>query len=472
MTTAAPTDTAPAPDRLDPAVLRMALVLVAGAMAPLLDSTIVNIAFGTLAHDLHTTLATVQWVGTGYLLALAMTVPLTGWAADRFGAKRMWLISLALFMIGSALCGIAWNIGSLITFRVIQGVGGGLMLPILQTMLMRAAGGKNIGRLTAVITLPALLGPILGPVLGGLIIGHLNWHWIFYVNVPVCLLAIALAWRYLPADSARSTTRLDVIGLLLLSPGVAAVIYGLAEVGDHGGFGHAAVLIPMLGGGALIALFARHALHTTEPAVDLRLFRTRSFSAASALMFTTGLSLFGSMLLLPLFYQQARGASIVMAGLLLAPQGIGSLIARAAGPLTDRLGPRPVVLLGMVCTVLGTLPFAFADRHPATLLLAGALVLRGIGLSSVNLAVLAGAYTDLNRAEIPHASSATRINQQLGGAFGAAVFAVILQSQLHAHAGAQALAFAHTFTWAVAFAAIGLLPALFMPRKKDPATAG
>jgi MFS family permease len=155
-------------ERLDPALLKLAGILVAGAMAPLLDSTIINVALGTLGRDLHTSLAAVQWVVTGYLLALAMAIPATGWLVGRFGAKRMWMFSLALFLAGSMLCGVAWNTGALVAFRVLQGAGGGLMLPILQTLLMRAAGGRGLGRLMATITIPALVGPILGPVIGGL----------------------------------------------------------------------------------------------------------------------------------------------------------------------------------------------------------------------------------------------------------------------------------------------------------------
>src|SRR3569833_1109702 len=181
-------------DRLDPALLKLAGDLVVGALAPLLDSTIVNVAIGTLGRDLHTSLAAVQWVITAYLLALAMTIPATGWLAGRFGAKRMWLISLVLFLAGSMLCGVAWNAGSLIVFRVVQGVGGGLLLPILQTLRMRAAGGRQVGRLMATVTLPALVGPILGPVIGGLIVGGSSWRWVFYVYVPVCLVALLLAW--------------------------------------------------------------------------------------------------------------------------------------------------------------------------------------------------------------------------------------------------------------------------------------
>ncbi|WP_202868415.1 DHA2 family efflux MFS transporter permease subunit [Kribbella sindirgiensis] len=288
-------------DRLDRSVLKLAAVLVLGALAPLLDSTIVTVALHTLGANLHASVATVQWVSTAYLLALAMAVPITGWSANRFGAKRMWIVALGLFLAGSMLCGAAWNIGSLIAFRVLQGIGGGLMLPILQTLLMRAAGRDRIGRLMAVVTLPATLGPILGPVIGGVLVGHLDWRWIFYVNAPICLAAIILAVRTLTPDPPATAARLDVLGLLLVSPALAAIIYGLSQVSDHG-FGQPAVLVPLAIGVLLLAAFVLR--RAAEPLIDLALFRTRSFAASTALMFLTGFGLYGAMLLLPLFYQQ------------------------------------------------------------------------------------------------------------------------------------------------------------------------
>ncbi len=446
--------------RLDPKLLRLAGILVVGALAPLLDSTIVNVAIPTLGRDLHADVAAVQWVSTAYLLALAMAIPVTGWAADRVGAKRLWLAALTLFLVGSMLCGVAWDLGSLVVFRVLQSVGAGLMLPVMQTLLLRAAGGRQLGRLMAVVTLPALIGPILGPVVGGLIVGHLSWRWIFYVNVPVCLLAIVLAWRGVPADSASTPRRLDVVGLLLLSPALALLVYGLAQVGSHDGVGHAVVGVPLVAGGVLLTVFVARAFRSDVPLIDLRLFRTRSFAAASALLFLSGLSMYGALLLLPLYYQQVLGYGVVAAGLLLAPQGLGSLLARAAGVLTDRIGSRPVVLGGVALTALGTIPFAFTSS--SGLVLAAALVVRGLGLSSVMLAVMVGAFRDLRPEQIPDASSTTRIMQQLGGSFGAAVLAVILQRQLAGHPAGPA--YAHTFGWALAFSAIAVLPALLIPR--------
>lgn len=282
-----------------------------------------NVALGTLGHDLGASVSAIQWVSTAYLLALAMSVPVTAWTVERFGAKRMWLAALLLFLAGSVLSGLAWNAAALIGFRVLQGIGAGLMLPILQTILVHAAGGRQVGRLMAVVTLPALAGPILGPVVGGLIVGQLSWRWIFYVNVPVCVLALVLAWRGLPADQAGGAARLDLTGLLLLSPGLAGVVYGLSQFG--GGSDGPGVLAPLVGGVALLVAFCWRALRMDAPLIDLRLLASaRSRRPRCCCCCRASAAMSRSMLLLPLYYQQVRGLSVVGAGLLLVPQAWGA----------------------------------------------------------------------------------------------------------------------------------------------------
>ena len=460
-----------AQEKLDPALVRLIVILLLGAIPSLLDTTIVNVAIDTIGRDLHTTVSAIQWIITGYLLSFGMVIPLSGWMLARFGGRAAWLFALTVFLVGSVLSGAAWNIGSLIGFRVLQGVGGGLMMPLLTTLIMQAAGGRQVGRLMATISLPVAVVPILGPVVSGLIISNVSWRWIFYVNVPICLAGLALAWRGLPGHERQqltSATRpsLDIIGLVLLCPALVGLLYGLDQVSSAGGFGHLRVLIPLLAGAALLAAFIWHALRTAdEPLVEMRLFRSRGFVGASGLMFLAGLSIYGAMLLLPLYFQQARGYSALTAGLLLVPQGIGSILPRTiVGKLTDRLGPRPVCLASIVLATVGTVPFALAGPRTSDVLLVAALLLRGAGLGGATIALMAGAFQGLSEAEIPHASSATRIVQQVGGAFGAAVLVVILSEQARQIGGLSGLtvAFDHTFWWCVGFSALAMLPALLM----------
>ncbi len=209
-----------AQDRVDPAVLKTGLVLVVGGVAVVFDTTIVSVALHTLAADLHTAISTIQWVTTGYLLALGIAVPLSTWGLKRFGGKRLWMFSLAVFLVGSIGSSLAWNAGVLIGWRVVQGVGGGLMLPVMVTLVMQAAGGKALGRTVTIVALPALLGPILGPLLGGVILTHLSWRYMFWVNVPFCVAGLVLAAITMAPDVLpERRPELDLPGFLLLAPG-------------------------------------------------------------------------------------------------------------------------------------------------------------------------------------------------------------------------------------------------------------
>jgi EmrB/QacA subfamily drug resistance transporter len=458
-------------EKLDRSMVRLVVILLLGAIPSLLDTTIVNVAIHTIGLDLHTTVSAIQWVITGYLLSFGMVIPLSGWALARFGGRTTWVFSLSVFLAGSVLSGLAWNIGSLIGFRVLQGIGGGLMMPLLTTLIIQAAGGKQLGRIMAAVSLPVAVVPILGPVISGLIISNISWRWIFFVNVPMCVAGIFFAWRGLSGQTSGAATppRLDVTGLVLLCPALAGLLYGLAQVSTAGGFGHPRVLIPLLAGAVLLASFIGYALRTRhEPLVDLHLFRSRAFTGASALMFLAGLSIYGAMLIIPLYFQSARGYSALGAGLLLVPQGVGSILPRTiTGKLTDRLGPRPVSLAGIVLTIIGTIPFALAGPHTSIAILAAALFVRGAGLGAATISLMAGAFQGLDRSEVPHGSSLTRIMQQVGGAFGAAVLVVILSSQAGAHAATGtsglASAFDATFWWTTGFAVLAILPAFLLP---------
>src|SRR6266581_3654820 len=217
-------------------VLVLGAVVVLGTIMTVLDLTIVNVAIPTLGRDFNASPATIQWVMTGYMLAFASVIPLTGWASERFGAKRVWLGSLLLFLIGSALAGAAWSLPSLIAFRVLQGLGAGMILPVGQTILAQAARPERMGRVMSVIGVPMLLAPVFGPVLGGAIVDSVSWRWIFLINLPIGAAAVLAAWKLLPEARPQLGQRLDLRGLALLSPGIAIFLYGLAQAGNQGGF--------------------------------------------------------------------------------------------------------------------------------------------------------------------------------------------------------------------------------------------
>lgn len=467
----APRPVAPAEtgDPLDPALLRIGAVLVLGAVLAQLDTTIVNVGVGSMADGLDASLTAIQWVSTGYLLAVALVAPLSGWLVDRFGGKRTWLLSVALFVGASALCGAAWSPGSLIAFRVLQGLAGGLMQPIAQTVIARIAGPQRIGRLVGVITAPVALAPILGPVIGGLIVHTAEWRWLFYVNVPVGLVTLVLAARIVPRDDGErvSGLRPDGFGLSLLPPGLALLVYALAQV-DGGGLAplDSALLVA---GVVLLAGYVVHALRTRNtPLVDLRLFAGRGFTLAAVNTFLLGAALYSSMLLLPLYFVQVRGLSVLEAALMLAPQALGTAVVTPyAGRITDTYGPRTVAVAGILLTVAGTVSFALTGTGPGTAVLVVALFVRGVGLGAITPPNVAATYTSVQRSQIPAATSARTVLNRVGGSLGTAVLAAILQSALAGAAdGTQGVrdAYAQTFWWALVLSTLTLVPAALYPR--------
>jgi EmrB/QacA subfamily drug resistance transporter len=367
-----------------------------------------------------------------------------------------------------------------------------MILPIGQAILAQAAGPQRMGRVMSVIGVPTLLGPILGPVIGGLIVDNFSWRWIFFVNLPVGAVALALAARILPAaDAQRTRPRLDVPGLLLLSPGLAALVYGLSEFGIKGGFDDIGVILGVVVGAVLLVGFVVHARRAGGSAlIDIALFRDRAFAAASGTTFIFGVSLFGAMFILPLYYQVVRGESALGAGLLLAPQGLGAACAMwPAGRLTDRLGAGRIVPFGVLLAVGGTAVYTQLTADTDYTLLAVALFVRGVGLGMTMMPSMAAAYQTLDRPAVPRATTAINIIRTIGGSLGVAILSVVLERRIAAELGGAvgdlgavragggaaraaeplAQAFGTTFWWAVGLTALALIPAMFLPR--HPAVA-
>jgi EmrB/QacA subfamily drug resistance transporter len=458
------------PEKLPRDLVKLALALMLGAIMVTLDMTVVNVALQTLAHDLHTSVATIQWVSTAYLLALAMVIPVSGWAVERYGARTMWTVSILLFTSGSVLAGLAWSAGSLIAFRALQGLGGGMIVPLIQTILAHAAGPDRVGRVLGVVAVPAMLGPVLGPVLGGAIVSGASWRLIFFINVPVCIAALVAARRVTMPDTRRPAAgRLDLAGLALLSPALVAIVYGLSRAATYGSFADAHVVAPVALGLALLAGFAAHALRMRgEPIIDLRLFRDRSFASLSGVVFFFSMAMLGTALLLPLYYQQVRGEDALHAGLLLAPQGLGMATALVVvSRLADRINPRAAILLGLTLTSGALLVYTGVGAETSVVVLSAAAFVSGAGIGAALVPAMAGAYAGLPREAVSRATSSIRVFQQLGGSLGIAILAVALERQATAHgsdAAGLATAYGNTFWWALGFTLLALIPTLRLPR--------
>jgi EmrB/QacA subfamily drug resistance transporter len=459
-------------DRIEAHVWRIAFVVILGSIMSILDTTIVNVALETLGRELHSTLSQIQWVITGYLLSLAAVIPITGWAARRFGAKPVYLLSLVLFTAGSVLCGFAGSATELIVFRVIQGIGGGMLLPIGQLMMATAAGPKRMGRVMSIVAVPAMLAPILGPTIGGLIVDNASWRWIFFVNLPVGVFAFVAALRTLPRGDRQPTDRLDVRGLVLMASGLPLLTYGLAEIGATGSFTAPKAIVPLISGLVLIGVFALHALRVPKPLLDIRLYRRPTFASASVAMFCLAGALFGGMILMPLYWQQIRSESVVTTGLLTAPMGLGmAVVLPLVGRLTDRLGGGPLALFGVIVTTVATIPFGLVGAHTSIAWLSIAMFVRGMGVGFAFMPAMTAAFASLQRSELPDATPQLNVIQRVGGSIGTAVLAVVLQRSLVGATGLEAAASAYgtAFWWSLGLTALAIVPCYVLLRAERKA---
>jgi EmrB/QacA subfamily drug resistance transporter len=460
-----------ASDRIEAHVWRIAGVVILGMLMSILDTTIVNVALRTLGHDLHSSIAQIQWVVTGYLLSLAAVIPITGWAARRYGAKRVYMTSLVLFTAGSALCAVASSTTALVLFRVLQGVGGGMLMPVGQLIMAQVAGPRRMGRVMGIVAMPAMLGPILGPVLGGLILQSLHWSWIFLVNVPIGVVAFVAGWRTIPATESGPAGRLDVRGLALLSTASSATVYGLSQLGSHSSLTAPVVVWPIAGGLLLAGVFCWHALRIERPLLDVRLYANRIFGAASLTTFGLGAALFGAMILVPLYYQEVRHESVIVTGLLTGPQGVGMLFMMPlAGRLTDRFGGGRVALVGVSILSLSTIPLAFVDAGTSIVSISLVLLVRGIGIGLSFMPAMTAAFASLRPDQLSDATPQMNVLQRIGGAIGTAVLAVVLQrASGHAPSLAKlASAFDTAYWWSLAIALLSLVPCLVLLWAESP----
>ncbi|MEU6726712.1 DHA2 family efflux MFS transporter permease subunit [Nonomuraea wenchangensis] len=444
------------------------LVLALGAFTTLLDTTIVNIALDHLATRFGAPIARTQWVVTGYLLAYVAVIPVSGWISERLGARNAWLLAVGAFLAGSLLCGLAGSLPALVAFRVVQGIGGGMVIPITMSILTQAAGPDRLDKAMIPVGLPSLLGPVLGSVLGGALLQWADWRWLFLVNVPVCLAALALGARLLPATAGRRGHRFDTAGFLLLTPGVVALAYGISQAPGRGGFAATTTWVPLLAGATLIAAFTAYSLRARSRAlIDVRVFARRGFGLSSLITFVSGFSTYALAFLLPLFYQQVRGESVLDTGLLLIPQGLGImtffLLARR---LAERMDGRAVLAAGVLLTMAGIAPFALAGTHNGTVLLLAGQYLQGLGFGATTFPLMILALSGLSHDEAPRGSAAFNVVQRVGAPFGVAVIAVVLQSLLTDAAGPEdgLAAFSTTFWWTLGLSALPLLLALLVPK--------
>jgi EmrB/QacA subfamily drug resistance transporter len=453
-------------ERLDPSVWKIAAVALFGGLLAQLDATIVNVSLSNLATELRTGLSTIQWVTSGYLLALTLVLPLNAWLVGRIGAKALYLWCFAGFTLSSALCGLAWSANSLIGFRILQGISGGLLAPMAQMMIARAAG-RHMARVAGYMVLPVLLAPVLGPVIAGAILQYASWRWLFLVNLPVGALAFLLAVLFLPGEQEETTPRkLDWLGLALLSPGLALFLYGSDKFSEMSGRALLAA------GAVMMASFLWTARRKRDDAlVDLRLFKGRVFSTSAITQFLSNGVQFAGQMLIPAFLIDACGRAPSEMGWMLAPLGLGMMVTYPLmGTLTDRFGIRLVSAGGAFLTLIATTSFLYLTTHGLNLVvLIPALFLRGMAMSAVGLPSMTAAYSSVRKQDLPMATTSLNIVQRLGGPTMTTLCASLLAWRLGPHAAGPAVsaAYAWAFLFLCGLHAFTFLAALRLPRRLD-----
>jgi EmrB/QacA subfamily drug resistance transporter len=413
------------------------IAFVVGIFMDLLDTTIINVALPELQREFDADVATIEWVVTGYLLSLAVFIPVAGYLADRFGSKRIYILALLLFTLASALCGLAWSAESLIGFRILQGIGGGMLVPVGSAMLFREFPPDERASASAIFAIPIALAPTLGPILGGALVEYADWRWIFWINIPVGIAGLVYCWWALRERREERPGRFDAPGFVLSAAGFGALLYGLSVAAEQTeGLDSPRALAFMGLGALLLAALVVVELRTDEPMLDLRLFRDRGYALANAIGFVVFAGIVGGLFLFPLFLQnpQLKGLSPLESGLTTFPQAVGVALAMpVAGRLFNRIGGKPMVVAGTVLFLVSSLVFTRIDVDMSDWTIRGALVLQGVGMGLVFVSIQTVGFYGIAGPSMGRASSLFNVVRQVAGSFGVALLATELSTRVTAN---------------------------------------
>jgi EmrB/QacA subfamily drug resistance transporter len=421
----------------------VASVFVCAMFIDILDTTIVNVELPDLGKEFHANTASIEWIVLGYLLSLAVWIPASGWIGDRVGTRRVFLFALAMFTGASALCGQASGLGELVVFRVLQGVGGGMLVPVGTAMLFRAFPPIERAKASTVLIIPTVLAPALGPVLGGWLVTDVSWRWIFYVNLPVGVVAFAIGFLFLREEREGSAGRFDVLGFLLSGAGLALVLFALSQ-GPEKGWRSPEVLgagaIGVLSFVALVAVETR----VPDPMLALRLFRERMFRNANVVLTLTYGSFIGVIFLMPLYLQNLRGFTPLVSGLTTFPQALGVIVSsQLVGRLYHRVGPRRLVFSGMLAMSVVTLPLAFVSLDTSLWTIRFIMFMRGLVMAFAFVPLQAATYANITPADTGRASALYSTQRQVAAALGVATLGTVLISRTTSHTPQGTLAGFH-----------------------------
>lgn len=442
-----------------------AIVTAVALFMAILDNTVVNVALPQMQSAFHTDSTTITWVVTAYFLAQAAVIPITGYLSDLIGTKTVFMASLALFTLGSLLCALAPSEHMLIAFRVFQGVGGGALFPIVFAIIFRVFPPAERGGASAVVGVPVLLAPAFGPTIGGYLTTTFNWNAIFSVNVPIGIATLIAAFFILRGRAAERADmgvtsslrpkRFDIQGLILAMVGFTALVYGISEAGAHGWnatpFDHfslgglnidASVVTYLIVGGVVLAAFVVNELLVSDPVLDLRLFTNYTFTSANVLMWGVAAFLFGSLILLPFFFERVRGESALSTGEIVISQGLAAVVTTIfAGRFYNRIGPRVMAVVGFALITAGTYGLTKFNVHTNGQDIQISLILRGLGLGLTNIPLQTLALSSISNRAMARASSLVNVTRQVAGAVGIATLTTYLTQQTTSHVDSVKAAF-------------------------------
>lgn len=416
---------------------KVAAVVMIGSFMSVLDGTIINVAIPALQNYYANpdgslpAYSSVAWTITGYALATAAIIPLTDYGLKSIGHRRMYIGSIVLFTLASVLCALSPSLVVLIAMRVLQGLCGGCIMPV-GTALVASVAGDRLGKMLGLMGIPMLIAPIVGPILGGWLVEIASWQWVFLINVPFGLAATVLGILVLPRAHSSSAGALDIVGVLLMSPGLALTLWGISNAGSGQPISVPVVWAPLIVGLVMVAAFIRHSLHVlTHPLLDLTILRLPSYCTAItlAVLFQTGFT--ADLLLLPSYFQQVRGLGAMETGLFIAPTGLGALITMPiAANAVDRLPPRKVIPFGMIAMFISILALTQVGPHTNLWYLMAVLMLQGMGIGGTMMPVSTAALQAVPRPEVGNATTLFNIGQQVFGAVGIAIVSVVLAVHL------------------------------------------
>lgn len=437
----------------------VAVAFVAGLFMDLLDATIVNVALPTLARDFHTDDNTLEWVVNAYLLSLAIWIPASGWIGDKFGTKKTFLFALLMFTLGSILCGFSWSVGSLIFFRVLQGIGGGMMTPVGTAMLFRAFPPHERAKASSILTIPVALSPTLGPVVGGWLTQFSNWRWIFYINVPIGILAFIFGALFLQEHTEENAGKFDVLGFILSGAGLVLVLFALST-GPSYGWTDLKVILSASIGIILLSLLVFLELGNKEAILHFSLFKERIFRTTNIIMFFAFSFWLGFLFILPLFLQQELGFSAFESGLTTFPQALGWLVmSLIAGGLYPVLRPKKMIVTGLSAVIVVSILFSFIDTNTNIWIIRALLFVRGLSMAFAVIPIQTAAFANISSRETGRASSFFNTNRQVASSFGVALLGTILFQFLKSQHTFSGRLFAYHITFFIA-AILGVITVL------------